>query len=56
MRTYGLGKGTVLKLLHDHGVTVRAQGRKNIDLAEAIEYYQAGWSLPTPTQRRRPLD
>ena len=45
MATYGLGKGTVLKLLEDRGVTRRGQGRKNIDLLEAAARYAAGWSL-----------
>jgi hypothetical protein len=45
MVTYGLGKGTVLELLREAGVRLRAQGQRNIDLAEAIERYTAGWSL-----------
>jgi hypothetical protein len=43
MATYGLGKGTVLRLLHDHGAKVRGQGLT--DLQAAIQFYEAGWSL-----------
>ena len=42
---YNIGKATVLKLLQERGIARRGQGRKNIDLAEAIARYQAGWSL-----------
>jgi hypothetical protein len=45
MTKYGLGKGTVLDLLHQAGVKLRAQGRRNIDLVEATQLYEAGWSL-----------
>ena len=45
MTRYGLGKGTVLRLLRDAGVSLRAQGQKNIDLDEAITRYEAGWSV-----------
>ena len=45
MQTYGLGKGTVLKLLRQHGVQLRCQGARTIDIEQATELYQSGWSL-----------
>jgi hypothetical protein len=45
MDQYGLGKGTVLALLRKHGVKLRGQGVRNIDVQQGIELYQAGWSL-----------
>ena len=45
MARYGLGKGTVLSLLPEHGVKTRRQGLSAGDLPPAIELYKAGWSL-----------
>jgi hypothetical protein len=45
MTTYGLGKGAVLRLLEEAGVQRRGQGQKNIQLEEAIQLYEQGWSL-----------
>jgi len=45
MTTYGLGKGTVLRLLRKHGAKLRGQGVRSINLRRAIELYQVGWSL-----------
>jgi hypothetical protein len=42
---YGLGKGTVLRLLHEQGVVLRHQPLATESAAEAIALYQAGWSL-----------
>ena len=43
MAKYGVGKGTVLKLLRDHGAKVRGQGLT--DVPAAIQLYELGWSL-----------
>ena len=51
MVEYDLGKGTVLRLLRAAGAKIRAQGQKNIDLAEAADRYQAGWSLARLAER-----
>ena len=45
MVTYNLGKGTVLRLLRDHGVRLRNQRMTPADVAQAIQLYQAGNSL-----------
>ena len=45
MARYNLGKGTVLKLLTGHGVQLRGQGVKNIDITLAVQQYLDGWSL-----------
>lgn len=45
MQTFGLGKGTVLRLLQEAGIERRGQGQRKIDLAEATARYQAGCSL-----------
>ena len=42
---YGLGKGTVLKLLEKAGVTLRRQGLSPAEIEEAIRLYAEGWSL-----------
>lgn len=42
---YQLGKGTVLRLLRQHGVTIRRQGLSRGEVEEAIQLYAAGWSL-----------
>lgn len=41
---YHLGKGTVLKILKDHGITMRRQGFPTDRLQEAIQCYAGGWS------------
>ncbi|MGY1681979.1 helix-turn-helix domain-containing protein [Geodermatophilus sp. SYSU D01176] len=45
MRTYGLGKGAVLRLLDIHGVTRRRQGLPPFEVQEALRLYGQGWSL-----------
>jgi len=45
MATYGLGKGTVLRLLREHGATIRHQSLTPDQLKEAIQLYREGWSL-----------
>jgi hypothetical protein len=42
---YQLGKGTVLKLLREHGVAMRRQGLSPDEIDEAVGLYAAGWSL-----------
>jgi hypothetical protein len=42
---YGIGKGTVLRILDDHGVTRRHQPLTEEQVQEAMELYQRGWSL-----------
>lgn len=44
MRTYGLGKGVVLRLLAEAGVGIRHQGLTADDQAEAVQLYVSGWS------------
>lgn len=45
MITYNLGKGTVLRLLRDHGVQLRNQSLTADQVGEAIRLYLHGWSL-----------
>jgi hypothetical protein len=45
MRTYYLGKGTVLNILKEQGVRMRGQGVPDDRLQEAIDLYKSGWSL-----------
>jgi hypothetical protein len=45
MRTYQLGKGTVLGILAEHGVTMRGQGITDDHVQEAIRPYVSGHSL-----------
>jgi hypothetical protein len=45
MQTYGIGKGTVLKILEDHGVSRRNQPLADDEREEAIQLYLAGWSM-----------
>jgi len=42
---YKLGKGTVIRLLHDNGVPLRNQPLAPDQRTEAIALYQQGWSL-----------
>jgi hypothetical protein len=42
MVTYNLGKGTVLRLLRDHGVQLRNQRMTPAEVGQAIQLYQAG--------------
>jgi Putative ATPase subunit of terminase (gpP-like) len=43
--TYGLGKGSVLRLLRNAGVAMRNQGLSEADINVAVALYAAGWSL-----------
>ena len=45
MQQYSIGKGTVLGILDDHGVTRRHQPLTEDQVQQAIELYQQGWSL-----------
>jgi hypothetical protein len=45
MASYSLGKGTVLRLLRQHGATLRQQPLTTEQIAKSIELYQQGWSL-----------
>ena len=51
MERYQIGKGTVLGILHGAGVKMRCQGARNIDLVEATQLYEAGWSLKRLAER-----
>lgn len=51
MSRYGLGKGTVIKLLHDRGVPMRRQGLSEAQIKEAMRLYADGWSLARLGQR-----
>lgn len=42
---YCLGKGTVLRILDEHGVTRRHQSLTEEQVQQVIELYQQGWSL-----------
>lgn len=44
MRTYDLGKGSVLRLLDSHGVSRRRQGLTTAETQQVIELYAQGWS------------
>lgn len=47
MQDYGIGKGSVLRLLAEAGVRMRNQSLSPADLPEAIELYRSGLSLKT---------
>lgn len=51
MVRFGLGKGTVLDLLHDRGVAVRCQGLAPSDVTAAAELYSSGASLAQVGER-----
>jgi hypothetical protein len=42
---YGLSQGSVIKLLHGHGVAMRGQGLAGSDVQTAAEVYQGGATL-----------
>lgn len=44
-RRYGLGQGSVIKILHGHGVVMRNQGLTESDVATAAQLYCGGASL-----------
>ena len=44
-RQYGLGKGGVLKLLQEAGVTLRGQGLSPAQVDRAVQLYAEGLSL-----------
>jgi len=44
-RTYGLGKGAVLRVLESHGVARRRQGLTPEQVQEAIRLYRQDWPL-----------
>lgn len=43
--SYGLSKGSVIRLLRDSGVTIRNQGLTDDQIAEAAQLYALGLSL-----------
>lgn len=45
MVTYHLGKGTVLRLLREHGVQLRNQRMTAAEIEQAIQLYGQGLSL-----------
>ncbi len=45
MRVYGLGKGTVLRLLENNGVPRRRQPMSAAEIEEAVRMYRQGWPL-----------
>lgn len=45
MATYGLGKGTVLNLLEQHGVKMRGQGISEDQVEDVVRLYRSGLSL-----------
>jgi hypothetical protein len=45
MKRYKISKGTVLRLLQSHGITMRHQQMTDAEITEAIQLYQQGWSL-----------
>jgi hypothetical protein len=45
MVKYNIGKGTVLKILEDHGVSRRNQPLSPDQCTEAIDLYLSGWSM-----------
>lgn len=51
MTTYDLGKGTVLRLLRDHGVQLRNQRMTPAEVEQAIQLYGQGLSLATVGQQ-----
>jgi hypothetical protein len=55
MRAYGLGKGTVLGILEEHGVKLRGQGITDDRLGEAIELYRSGTVARVTGHRQQPL-
>jgi hypothetical protein len=42
---FGLGKGTVLRLLREDGATMRRQPLSEPAVREAIALYESGWSM-----------
>jgi hypothetical protein len=56
MATYQLGRGTVLQLLAEAGVTMRHQGLSEQETAEAASLYASGLSVVTVADRlARPM-
>jgi hypothetical protein len=51
MGRYGLGKGTILRVLREHGVQMRRQGLSDSQIKEAMRLYADGWSLERLGQR-----
>ena len=45
MKDYGIGKGSVLRLLREAGLTLRNRRLSPADLESAVELYQSGLSL-----------
>jgi hypothetical protein len=42
---YGIGKGSVVKVLHEHGVAMRNQGLSPEQIQQAAALYRNGLSL-----------
>jgi hypothetical protein len=51
MKQYGIGKGTVLRILDDHGVARRHQPLTEGQVQQAIELYRQGWPLAKVGER-----
>jgi hypothetical protein len=43
--SYGLSKGSVIRLLHEAGIPIRRQGLTVEQTSEAARLYESGWSL-----------
>lgn len=50
-RSYGLGKGTVLRLLHEGGVRMRTHRMSDEQARQAVQLYEQGLSLATVGER-----
>jgi hypothetical protein len=63
-RRYDLSQGSVIKILHEHGVEMRGQGLADGDVSTAAELYRSGKTLTqlgerfgvSPNAVRRALD
>jgi transposase-like protein len=48
---YDLSQGSVVKILHDHGVEMRGQGLADGDVPTAVELYRGGATLAQLSER-----
>ncbi len=51
MKTYQIGKGPIIRLLHENGATMRRQGLTDEELAQARRLYESGLSLMSVGKR-----